>query len=1094
MTAFRDFSITNKIRTIVMIVSTLTLLTACGILGTLEVINFRQMLSNELSILTKIIADRSTASLVFNDPQIAHETLDALKVKESIVSAFILDASENIFASYYRPGAEPGNFSINPDSGTLAVDTSGMHMTAPVMLENEKIGTVFIRSDLNQMYALILKYIGYVALALFIALLTAFFMLTKLHRFISRPILDLANAAGFTAANMDYSARVKKKGNDEIGRLVDAFNAMMDQIRQRDKELNASRNRAETAAAKARELAEETRQANLNLQTEINERKRIYNALRASETKLKESHKQLEKGVAERTAELRKTNAELRTAIQAADAAANAKREFLANISHEIRTPMNGVISAAELALSENIPLKVEQYLKIIHASGNALLGIINDILDFSKIDSGKLVLENQDFQLEEILYNAISLFSSVIAEKDIELLLDIRPETPMDVVGDPLKYQQVLTNLLSNAVKFTGSGGMILVEIHGEPVSDHETLLICAVSDTGIGMKSDHREQLFQAFTQGDTSSTRKFGGTGLGLCISHQIVELMHGQIFVESEFGEGSKFTFTAKMGLSPNARKHLLVPPERLHGLNILVVDDSAPGRRILCDLLERFGFYPKAFNSGLQALNYLKACANPNKCGDLAIIDIKMQEMDGVETAVKIRGELEMAIPIILMTNAFTDFAMPASDSPVIDGLLSKPVTASALYDTIIDIFKEQSAEKIAPRSDFAARHQTFKRLLSGLKILVAEDNQVNQELAVEILSSVGITAKIAAHGAEAVKMVSTEKFDAVLMDIHMPGMNGYEATGKIRSHPDNKALPIIAMTASALAEDQARCEKAGMNGFVPKPVRQETLFTALVRHVRPQLESELTNIQADPPSPLTLPGPAPEPADPPDHTAEALNFKQAAADLNLELSVYQKILMTFFNTNIHTMDRLRTALQQNQWKRLQSLAHGLKGTSGNIGADKISRLAEKIEHYCNHEHETSGAADKTDINDLLRDLETHLKRLMTQIKKQIHINNTRPARVCSEKEIIHARPVIRDLANALKTADPFAISDALDRLRQIHSGLPLAGIENKITEYDYDEATDLLNDLLNRYPGQGTSPADREKLSHEHKTPPDINR
>ncbi|MDA3896114.1 MAG: HAMP domain-containing protein [Desulfobacteraceae bacterium] len=440
MTAFRDFSITNKIRTIVMIVSSITLLMACGILGALEVINFRQTQIHELSVLAKIIADRSTASLTFADPQIAHETLDALKAKHSILSAYIFNDAGEIFASYYRPGSDPDSLPTDLQLEGTGFNATSLHVISPVLLEEEKIGTVFIKSDLKQMYALIWKYIGYVTLVLFFAILTAFFMLTKLQRYITRPILDLANAAGLTAVNMDYSTRVTKKGNDEIGLLVDAFNAMMDQIKQRDIKLTESRKRAESSATKARELAKETKQINLKLEKEITERKRIYNALRNSEKELKNAYKQLEKRVDERTAELREANTELRKAIAAADEAANAKSEFLGNMSHEIRTPMNGVISAAELALSEEIPLKVEHYLKIIHSSGNALLSVINDILDFSKIDAGNLVLSSQPFRLDAILQNAITIFSSVTAKKDIELLLDIKANTPMDIIGDPLK------------------------------------------------------------------------------------------------------------------------------------------------------------------------------------------------------------------------------------------------------------------------------------------------------------------------------------------------------------------------------------------------------------------------------------------------------------------------------------------------------------------------------------------------------------------------------------------------------------------------------------------------------------------------------
>ena len=585
MTAFRDFSITNKLRILVMIISSTALLMACGILGVLEVMNFRQSQVHELSTLSTIIADRTTASLTFDDPNVARETLNALQAKRSIVSAYIFDNSKRVFTRYNRDALATDTQPEYPAFDEPRFSSDALQVAAPVILNGEKIGMVLITSDLHEMYAMIWRYLAYVTFVLTFSYFLVFFMLTTLQRFISKPILNLAKAAWHTAVNMDYSARVLKKGNDEIGLLTDAFNTMMDQIKQRDLDLIESKNRAESSAQKAQELAKETNRVNLKLQKEMAERKRMYNAMLNSEKKyrgifenaqegifragplnrfidvnpsmaailgydspadmvasvenigkqlfandserqqfflllqkndevnhfecrlkrkdgrliwasvqavafrtqmnkllyteglvediterklaeknLQDANKELEKRVEERTAELREANRDLRAAIITADDASRTKSEFLANMSHEIRTPMNGVISAAELALAEDMPNKVAQYLKIIHSSGNALLGIINDILDFSKIDAGKLDLDPHHFRLEAVINNVITLFAGAAAEKNIELLLDIRPETPLDIIGDSLRFQQVLTNLLGNAVKFTEKGGLILV------------------------------------------------------------------------------------------------------------------------------------------------------------------------------------------------------------------------------------------------------------------------------------------------------------------------------------------------------------------------------------------------------------------------------------------------------------------------------------------------------------------------------------------------------------------------------------------------------------------------------------------------------
>jgi len=358
--------------------------------------------------------------------------------------------------------------------------------------------------------------------------------------------------------------------------------------------------------------------------------------------------------------------------------------------------------------------------------------------------------------------------------------------------------------------------------------------------------MRKEQRDILFQAFTQGDTSTTRKFGGTGLGLCISQQIIELMHGQIFVESEFEKGSKFTFTTLMELAPNQTTNPLILPDNLKGLNVLIVDDCEQSRSIMSSLIERFGFCQESVDSGMAALSLLKGYQRQNKIIDLAIIDMKMKEMDGLETAMGIRGDLNLDFPIILMTSAFTDFALPGTDTPLINGFIAKPITASALLNSIMDVFDENAIIKTIPEFNTIAQNDEYKKLLGGATILVVEDNRVNQEVAVEILKTIGITARIAFDGAEAVKAVSEETFDAILMDIQMPNMDGYEATRRIRKIKDFQSLPIIAMTASVMLQDENRCIEAGMNGFVPKPIRQEKLFSTLLKFIRPELESEFS--------------------------------------------------------------------------------------------------------------------------------------------------------------------------------------------------------------------------------------------------------
>jgi len=1177
MTAFQNFSITNKLRILVMITSSIALLMACGILGILEVVNFRHTQANELMVLSTIVADRTTASLTFDDPNIARETLNALEARRSILSAYIFNGSNKIFAEYSRYHRGPAPPPEYPAFTGPRFTRDTLTVATPISLHGETIGTVLITSDLHEMYVMIWRYLGYVALILIFAGFIVFFMLSILQWFISKPILNLAKVAWHTAVNMDYSARVSKKGNDEIGLLVDAFNTMMDQIKQRDMDLIEAKNRAESSAKKAQDLARETSRVNLMLQKEMAERKRMYAAMLNSEKKyrsifenaqegifragpenrfidvnpsmasilgyqsptdmvasvkdigkqlfateaerqkfflllqkndevnhfecqlkrkdgsliwaslqaiafrnqvdkllyfeglvediterklseksLQEANKELEKRVEERTAELREANRELRAAIKIADDASRTKSEFLANMSHEIRTPMNGVISAAELAMTEKMPNKVAHYLKIIHSSGNALLGIINDILDFSKIDAGKLSLDPHPFRLESIVNNVVTLFAGAAAEKEIELLLDIHPETPLDVIGDSLRFQQVLTNLMGNAVKFTEKSGLVTIKISAESIDKKTIRLICSVKDTGIGMTPEQRDLLFQAFTQGDTSTTRKFGGTGLGLCISQRLVDLMQGEITVTSEFGKGSEFIFTTRMLVPPDQTREPLILPENMKGLTVLIVDDCPESRDILTYIISHFGFSALAADSGMAAISMLKECQSQHKKIDLALIDMKMKGMNGWETALEIRNDLFLAMPIILMTSAISDIAPPSASQPTVDGFILKPVTASMLLNTMMDVFGQRPIQKDKARINAIVRRDRYKALLEGLKILVVEDNRVNQEIAVDILKSVGIDAQIASDGFEALDILSKEPFDAVLMDIQMPNMDGYEATRKIREMPQFKSLPIIAMTASVLMSDERYCLEAGMNGFVPKPIRQEKLFEALVYYLHlennpPAPESA----QADKAKDETL-----------DETLDmqqlpGLNFREAMENLEMDGDSYKKILSLFADTNHHTLEKMRFAAFDGDWETLNALAHHLKGGCGNIGGIEVKETAEKIEGFCRKA--ASGEVDTAALDGLLTEMDTGLNRLLSSIDVMDPARKLVPLVGSGTfQNMTETTPALSLLLDALNKSDPIKISTYCDKLKQIAEPSFMMVIENKIRKYEYDDAKEAI--------------------------------
>ncbi|MBW2568869.1 MAG: response regulator [Deltaproteobacteria bacterium] len=528
--------------------------------------------------------------------------------------------------------------------------------------------------------------------------------------------------------------------------------------------------------------------------------------------------------------ESKRVEKELKEAKEVAEAATRAKSEFLANMSHEIRTPMNGVIAAVDLALSEELSPKVEHYMRIIHSSAYSLLGIINDILDFSKIEADKLHLEKRSFGLDDVLSSVMDVFLHKAIERKIEIVVDVAPDTPRFLIGDSLRLQQILKNLIDNAIKFTDREGVILVGVKILKESLDQVILKFFVKDTGVGIAPEHLSKLFKPFSQADTSATRKYEGTGLGLCICKQLVNMLDGNIWVESELGKGSVFTFTASFGRQITERQRKLIIPPDIKGLNVLVIDNCAVNRDIVQKMLESFGFQAESVSSGEESLNILKKNQARKEPFELVVIDSLMPGLDGIETSRRIRMELKLTIPIILMTALGKEDEKVDAERVEINSFLTKPIYQSELFNAIMDVFGKKTLITTRPAIPTITKTSIYKKRLQGIRILVAEDNFTNQEIALAILEGAGIIAKIVDNGEKAVEAVRKGRFDAVLMDIQMPEMDGYEATKTIRKNPKFKSLPIIAMTAHAMEGDEEKCLRAGMDGYVSKPINQDRLF------------------------------------------------------------------------------------------------------------------------------------------------------------------------------------------------------------------------------------------------------------------------
>jgi len=655
--------------------------------------------------------------------------------------------------------------------------------------------------------------------------------------------------------------------------------------------------------------------------------------------------------------ELLNINKELQKAKTKADVATRAKSDFLANMSHEIRTPMNGIITASELALTEKISPDVEHYLKIIHSSCASLLSIINDILDFSKIEAGKLEIENLPFILEETIEPLAHLFFNKTNEKKIEFLLDIDKDIPMVLKGDPLRLKQIITNLIGNAIKFTPKEGTIIFGIKNikNEVNDNKFVLKFYVKDTGVGMRPEFLDNLFKAFTQADASTTRKYGGTGLGLSISKQLVNMMGGEIWAESEYGKGSTFHFTLKFEKQESNQKYQFFIPDDLKNLKILIIDPSKRSSIILTKIATSFEFRPKIVSTGKEALDLLFEYKSHNNFFGLIIMDNKIPKTEGLKIIQKIRSDLAQNTPILLITNIGNDAIRLSTQKAGVNAFITKPVFPSSLYYAIInDIFDKGIAKKRKKQS-FKNKSCQYRKLLKGLNILVAEDHPTNQQIVKAVLKCAEIECNFVNNGKDAVNAVFKYKYDAILMDVQMPEMDGFDATRRIREI-ENKMhqtegfvdirIPIIAMTAHAMKEDQKKCLDSGMDAYITKPINQELLFQTLIQLLKidkKEQDNKNTSVVNEEKCIViknnnTLPDKLP-----------GLKIREVVDALEIDDSIFKKILKNYLDKNKDTENQIFDAYNNKDWKSLHFLAHKIKGGASNIGATDLFESTQKLE-------------------------------------------------------------------------------------------------------------------------------------------------
>jgi len=765
----------------------------------------------------------------------------------------------------------------------------------------------------------------------------------------------------------------------------------------------------------------------------------------------------LESRVAQRTAALAEANArlleqeiELREAKTAAEQSTRLKSDFLANMSHEIRTPLNSVIGLSHLALKHATEARQRDYLEKIERSGQHLLGLINDILDFSKIEANKLLVEQVPFDLSQVLDGFAHLLTERASSKGLELVFNVARDVPDHLTGDPLRLNQMLINYGNNAVKFTDRGE---IELRVRPLEqdEHGVLLRFEVRDTGIGIAPEQRAHLFQSFHQADSSTSRKYGGTGLGLAIVQRLAQLMGGEVGVSSEPGQGSTFWFSARFGKRSTGVSGALTRPQ-LAGRRVLVVDDNQSAIESLEEQLDAMAFAHQSCTHGEAALAAVAQADADGRAFEVVLMDWQMPGMDGLELARRL-GALPLRQPprLVLVTAYGREDVIEEANAHGIAAVLAKPVNPSSLLDTLLGVLNSDPGARMAaapppPQDSGLAR-------LRGARVLLVEDNEINQQVASELLRDHGLSVEIAGNGQVALDRLAEHRYDLVLMDMQMPVMDGLTATRRIREQAQWAELPIVAMTANAMAEDRQRCLDAGMNDFVAKPIEPDRLLKVL--------QHWLANHVAQGP----LPAPrraAPAPLDADAALAQlaqvhGLDVTQGLRRSGGKAGLYLSLLAQFARSHVHCAEQLREHLEQGQTEAARQLVHALKGVAGNLGATGVQESATRLDQTLRTD---SGSDNGSAIAALSDTLQHDLAALLAGLA---HLPAT-PTDAADALDQADARALLLQLDAQLDQGDADALQTVSRHATTLRAALGdhFMPFERHLRGFAFDEALALL--------------------------------